>query len=210
MLDSTVFVASEPFYEANWSDYRYRPAEARRLLEQAGCRRGVDAIYACAGEKLSLRFLTTAGVPYRQRTLDLIQSQLRRVGVEVIPNYVPPGVVSNQLLRSGAFDAVLFAWNVDPGGAPMPESICKDPNNVAGYCSRLVMRDVQQTDQIVDPRQRARVLNAADAKLARAVPVLPLYQPPFRVAHRTVLRGVVARGGIFNFSQNNEDWWLER
>jgi ABC-type transport system substrate-binding protein len=32
-LDNTVFLVSEPFYRANWSGYRYRPAEARRLLE---------------------------------------------------------------------------------------------------------------------------------------------------------------------------------
>ena len=51
-LDSTVFLASEPFYRPNWSVYRYDPARARRLLEQAGCRRGADGVYLCAGERL--------------------------------------------------------------------------------------------------------------------------------------------------------------
>jgi peptide/nickel transport system substrate-binding protein len=143
-LDNTVFLASEPFYRANWSGYRYRPAEARRLLEQAGCRPGVDAIYACGGERLSLRFLTTGGVPVRQRTLELIQSQLRQAGVDVRPIYAPPGPLFNQIFASREFDVVLFAWNVVPGGVPMPESICGDPQNVAGYCSRLVMRDVSK------------------------------------------------------------------
>ncbi len=72
------------------------------------------------------------------------------------------------------------------------------------------MRDAQQVDLIVDPQQRARVLNAADAKLARAVPALPVVQPVVRAAIRSTVRGVVPGGSQFNFSQNSEDWWLER
>ena len=37
--DSAVFLPSSADYRPNWSRYRHRPAEARRLLEQAGCRR---------------------------------------------------------------------------------------------------------------------------------------------------------------------------
>lgn len=41
-LDSVVFLANSPYYQPNWKGYRHRPALARRLLEQAGCRRGED------------------------------------------------------------------------------------------------------------------------------------------------------------------------
>ena len=53
--DSAVLWNTHRYYGPNWSVYRYRPALARRLLEQAGCRRGADRIYVCAGERLSLR-----------------------------------------------------------------------------------------------------------------------------------------------------------
>ena len=66
-------------------------------------------------------------MPSRQLTLDLIQIQLRRVGVEVEVIYAPQSSLFNQLLTSGAFDAVLFSWSFDPGGAPMPESILRGP-----------------------------------------------------------------------------------
>ena len=36
--DSVVIVRPSPHYRPNWSGYSRRPAEARRLLEQAGCR----------------------------------------------------------------------------------------------------------------------------------------------------------------------------
>jgi peptide/nickel transport system substrate-binding protein len=208
-LDSTVFLPNEPYYQANWSGYRYDPARARRLLEQAGCRRGSPGIYSCAGELLRLRFVTTAGDPVRQRVLQLAQAQLRRIGVEVVPAYVPRDPFFEQVLPSGEFDAALFAWGVGDG-VVWPEAQCGAASNWTGYCSRLVRRDVQQTDLIVDPQQRARVLNAADAKLARAVPVLPVVQFPVRAAIRTMVRGVVPGGSQYEFSQNSEDWWVER
>ena len=80
-LDSTVFLASEPFYRPNWSVYRYDPARSRRLLEQAGSRRGADGIYSCAGEPLRLRFYTTAGSAGRELAVQLMRTQLRQAGV---------------------------------------------------------------------------------------------------------------------------------
>ena len=62
VLNSAVHLTQSRYYEPNWRAYRYRPAEARRLLEQAGCRRGADGIFSCGGKRLSLRFVTTAGV----------------------------------------------------------------------------------------------------------------------------------------------------
>ena len=105
---------------------------------------------------------------------------------------------------AAAIAVSLFAWLV-MGGVAWPEARCGDPQNWAGYCSRLVMRYVQQVDLIVDPQQRARVLNAADAKLARAVPVV---QPVLRAPIRDTVRGVVPGGTQLNFTQNSEDWWL--
>ena len=207
-LDSTVFLPGEPYYRPNWSGYRYEPARARRLLEQAGCRRGSDGIYSCDGERLRLRFVTTAGVPVREQVLQLAQAHLRSVGVEVVLTFASNPAFFGQLLPRGEYDAGLFAWLNNGGGVAWPEARCGDVQNWAGFCSRLIMRDVQQTEFIVDPQQRARVLNAADVKLARAVPVLPVVQPVVRAAIRTSIRGFVPGGSQFNVTQNSEDWWL--
>ena len=40
--DSIVLPTFSPYYRANWAQYRYRPAEARELLERAGCTRGSE------------------------------------------------------------------------------------------------------------------------------------------------------------------------
>ncbi len=98
-------------------------------------------------------------------------------------------------------------WSWVSGGIIWPEAICGHVQNWGGFCSRLLTRDAQQVDLIVDRRQRARILNAADRKLARAVPVLPVVQPVIRAAVRSTVRGVQP-AGPFVLDQNSEDWWL--
>jgi peptide/nickel transport system substrate-binding protein len=209
-LDNTAFSPGEQFYRPHWSMYRYRPAESRRLLERAGCRRGVDGVYVCTGERLSLRFVTLAGSPIRERIVKQMQAQLRPAGVEVQVTYAPPNVVFSTILPRGEFDAALFAWFHGPGGHFPPEGLCGDVQNWTGYCGRLVMRDLQQADRILDPRQRAAVLNSADAKLARDVPLVPVLQPLGHAALKQTIRGFVPGGTMFNYTQNTEDWWVAR
>jgi peptide/nickel transport system substrate-binding protein len=207
-LDSTAFFPGEPAYRPNWSVYRYDPARARRLLEQAGCRRGADRIYQCAGERMRLRFFTTAGQARREHALRLIKEQLLAAGVEVETTYIPSSAFFGNLLPGGEFDAALFSWVLEHGGTAVAEARCGDSANYSGYCSRLTQRDVQQADLIVDPAARARLLNAIDVKLARDVPLLPLYQTVFNVALRDTVKGFFPGGNFFSLFEHTEDWWL--
>ena len=208
-LDSSVFPIQSPFYRPNWNRYRYRRAEARRLLEQAGCRPGSDGIYECAGERLSLRVLTTSGIPAREQILQLVQKQLSRVGIEVKPTYAPPAVLfgTSGILARGDFDLALlgYVFGADPTGFDEVFG-CGGAFNVSGYCQRLVTRDLDQADRILDQNQRARVLNRADAQMARDVPSIPLFVG--------IVTGYV-RSNIRNFVTSlpqdywkAENWWL--
>ena len=183
--DSVVIVRPSPHYRSNWSGYRHRPAEARRLLEQAGCRSGADGIYVCAGQRLSLRFVTSAGIPPRAQLISLAQAQLRQVGIEVVPTFAPPPVFLGQILPQGGFDVALFAWAGDPSGTGLDEIFgCGGSLNYTGYCQRLVTRDLDQANRILDASQQARVLNRADRQMAQDVPALPLFQIPLPSAFR--------------------------
>ena len=69
-------------------------------------------------------------------------------------------------------------------------------------------RDLDQSDRILDRGQWARVLNRADAQLARDVPVIPLFEVPAVVAVRSSVRNFVPN--FLDSIWNAEDWWLER
>jgi len=206
LLDNVVFFTNSVFYVPNWAGYRYRPTEARRLLELAGCQPEADGVYSCGGERLSLRFVTTAGNPVRQAVLDLAQTQLRRVGIEVRPSYAPASVLFGQILPSGDFHVALVRsiFAPDPGGR-VDIYGCGKGSNVTGYCSRLVTRDLDESTRIFDAKLRAALLNRVDRQLSRAVPVLPLYQAPGTFAFNGALRGVTE-----DFVWKSENWWLAR
>jgi peptide/nickel transport system substrate-binding protein len=208
--DSVLFLANSPYYRPNWQRYRYRPDEARRLLEGDGCRRGPDGIYACDARRLSLRMSTTAGNPRRQQTLELIQRQLRQVGIEIVPEYAAPPVLFNQILPSGRFDLGLLASlrSAETGRAVVVLG-CGGAQNVGGYCQRILTRDLDQATRILDAAHQARVLNRADAQLAKDVPYLPLFQNPYVVAHRAAVRNVGLASQLNPFL-GAEDWWLDR
>ncbi|HUP52869.1 MAG TPA: ABC transporter substrate-binding protein [Longimicrobiales bacterium] len=211
--DSAVFLLGSRHYHPTWRGYRHRPAHARRLLEQAGCRLGGDGVYVCGRDRLSLRFVTNAGVSIRARVLRLAQAQLRGVGVEVVPEYLPSVAFTGPggAIWRGDFDVAQFAWLYGPDPLRKPIFGCGGEENVMGYCQRLATRDLDQLDLILDPGRQARVGRRVDALLARDVPVIPLYQLPDLIARRASIRNfVVARGGFVPSMQHAEEWWLDR
>jgi peptide/nickel transport system substrate-binding protein len=207
-LHSAVLLSQSPYYEAAWSAYRYRPARARQLLEQAGCRSGDDGIYSCAGQRLSLRFVTNAGVPARARALPFIQEQLRRAGIEAVSVFAAPQAFFGQILPTGTFDAALFTWVAAPGESWSSVYGCNGADNFTGYCQRLVTADLDQAGRILDARQQARVLNRADAQLAKDVPAIPLYEFVVSAARKADVRNYVLNPAEPLW--NAENWWLDR
>ena len=205
--DSAIYPTGSPYYRPNWSTYRYRPALARSLLEQAGCRRGTDGIYSCDGERLRLRFVTIAGVPRRSRVLELVPSQLRAAGIEAVPSYIGGASFFDPFLPNGDWDVAVFLFfrDVEP---LLLERVygCGGQANFTGYCQRLVTADLDQADRILDAENQARVLNRVDAQLARDVPVIPLWQEPAVATIRSNIRGL--RPSFPYLAWNAENWWL--
>jgi peptide/nickel transport system substrate-binding protein len=212
VLDSVVFTRRSPYYRPNWATYRRNQTQARRLLVKAGCRPGEDGIYTYRGQRLRLRFYTTAGSASRKLTLDLVQSQLRRIGVEVEPQYVAQSPFFNTLLPSHEFDGALFNWVLDPAlWAPYYTFGCDAHQNYTGYCRHALSRDLRRTTGMLNFRRRVEALNRVDVRLAQDVPVIPLFQPPFLVAMDANVRGVdgSSLSSTF-FDWDTENWWLAR
>lgn len=154
--------------------------------------------------------MTTAGFTTRERVLSLVQQQLRQVGVEAEPSYAPFEPFFGRILPSGAYDAALLSWGVaspDSGGFGDIYG-CGGPQNFTGYCQRLVTKDLDQSERILDERQRARVLNRADRQLARDVPVIPLFQFVLTAGYDADVRNYAMHP--FSAFWDAENWWLER
>ena len=97
------------------------PGRARRLLEQAGCRRGADGIYVCAGERLSLRSLRSAGRPVRARAVELVRRSCARRASRSCRTSCRRPALFDQILAKRATSTSALLVGLDPAANRTPE-----------------------------------------------------------------------------------------
>ena len=116
--------------------------------------------------------------------------------------------VAEPVATSGHFQVAIYGWT-SAGPSPFGKLIygCGGELNFTGYCQRIVTADLDQAQRILDDTQQARVMNRADALMARDVPVIPLYQAPVWAATRRELRGFSPAPSILALFSDAEDWW---
>jgi peptide/nickel transport system substrate-binding protein len=135
-----------------------------------GCTTGSDGIYVCGGTRASFRIAIAAGNQRRATEVAVMQAQLHDVGIEVVPDVEPAGVIFGTMLPAGAFDTTIFAWvgDGDPSGF-VPIYSCGGGSNYGHYCSDQVTSLLQASDAELDPVSRAAFVNQADAIMAHDV-----------------------------------------
>ena len=127
-LDNRIWLTGQPAYEAHGKEYAKKDvAKAKAALEKAGFTAGADGVYTKGGKKLSLRISTTGGNALREQTEQLIQAQLKDVGIDITIANVQGSAVFDEI-EAGNFDIALFAWV----GTPYPLSSNKSIFAVGG------------------------------------------------------------------------------
>ncbi len=100
-----VLAGTTPLYVDQSDKLRYDPDRAAELLDEAGWRPGPDGIRAKDGKPLTLNWLIPAPMPPVD---EYVQQQLRKVGVDVKLNAVPPTRYVEQQ-QAGKFDITAVA-----------------------------------------------------------------------------------------------------
>ncbi|MFD4526266.1 ABC transporter substrate-binding protein [Streptomyces sp. NPDC058470] len=101
---TSILAYTTPDYADQGSDLVFDTAKAKSLLESAGWKVGSDGIRSKNGTKLSLIVRWFANAATNQPTLELIQQQLKAVGVDVVLKETQTAQFAT-MLQSGDFDA---------------------------------------------------------------------------------------------------------
>ncbi|HXH23723.1 MAG TPA: peptide ABC transporter substrate-binding protein [Vicinamibacterales bacterium] len=201
----------------------YNPARARQLLEQAGWTG--SGIREKNGQRLSLEITTPTGSQLREQSQQILQQQLRAVGIELTINNVPAATLfgnwqENGKLKRGDFDIVMDTWGADfdPDGFLSTlftsDQIPTAANNGEGW-NFFRLRDARLDQAIASGRStldldvRKGYYRQAVQRILNALVYLPLYNRAQLNAFRD--RVVGERPNSWDeFTWNAKDWYLKR
>jgi peptide/nickel transport system substrate-binding protein len=226
VLDNTMWMTNQKQYQANWSMY---PASgdvnaANTMLDAAGWTRGADGVRQKNGVKLAFTVGTTTGNKAREFSEQIIQEQLKKIGVKItIKN--APDMLDTKMVGFD-YQTVIFAWvgSPDPYGnnviwlsGAIPQK-CSPRLAKAEECdysglNYTKLKDptvdeiLNATDREPDAVKRAALYNQADLQLAtNDVTVVPLFQKPTQLGYRDTISGVQDNPTQDGFTWNIEDW----
>jgi peptide/nickel transport system substrate-binding protein len=159
---------------------------AGALLDEAGwseLRGGIR--HDAQGRPLALELMTTAGNRTRELVQQVLQSQWRRLGVDVRIKNEPARVLFGETLTKRRFDAmVMFAWISSPENVPRStlhsEEIPTEANgwsgqNYTGYSNPEVDELIDAIEVELDRDKRATMWHRLQTIYAAELPALPLY-----------------------------------
>jgi peptide/nickel transport system substrate-binding protein len=210
VLQNVIFKPFEKEYVPHWRKWSYNRAAAEQILRRNNCTKGSDGIYTCPGVgKLSFRFTSTAGNQLRELAFEVIQSQLKAVGIEVRSAFGPASHVFGTVLPSRDWDLFMFTWIGSPTSPITDESIhgCNGDQNDMEYCNQQVHRRLVRAQTELNDARRAKMLNEADAIMANEIPQIPLFARPGFIIHERRINGIVRNPTNQTNLWNVSAWW---
>ncbi|HEY6010507.1 MAG TPA: peptide-binding protein [Nitrospirota bacterium] len=199
-------------YNRNAPAYAYDPDRARRMLDEAGWKNAnKDGIREKNGRTFRFTIMTNQGNNERIHTAEIIQQNLKAVGIEVNIRVMEWQAFLEQIDKR-SFDAMLLGWSMgrDPDLYDIWHSskTKKGEYNFIGYKNAEVDRLLVEGRRVFDVEKRKLIYYRIHEILATEQPYAFLYVPDATpIVHRRFKGITVAPAGImYNF----REWYVER
>jgi peptide/nickel transport system substrate-binding protein len=172
-------------FNADTLRYRHDPKRAAALLDEAGWTMQSGGLRNnAAGQTLSVELKTTAGNRTRELVEQVLQSQWRKIGVDVRLKNEPARVLFGESLPHRRFDLAMYAWISAPENVPRStlrsDEIPSEANgfagqNTPGFRSGEADQLIDALEIELDPDKRQGMWAALQRLYATELPSLPLY-----------------------------------
>jgi len=175
----------DPGFSAETPRYRHDPKRAAALLDEAGWPARSGGLRGnAAGQALSLELKTTAGNRTRELVQQVLQSQWRKIGIDVRLKNEPARVLFGETMRHRRFDVAMYAWISAPENVPRStlhsSEIPGDANgfagqNTPGFKNAEMDRLIDALEIELDRDKRKTMWAEVQRLYATDLPALPLY-----------------------------------
>ena len=211
-VNSHMFKPFESTYRPNWAVYKFSQQGVINRLKARGCTGGPDRpaanndkIWTCPNVgKLEFRFGTTTGNQLRALTFEIIQRQLKSVGIQLNARFQVAGTLFGTTLPSRDWDLIMFTWVGSPATPITIKDLyaCGGDQNDMQYCNRPFSRILNRVSTTLSASQRAEMLNAAEKRyMVPDVPSIPVYARPV-----FVIRSAKVSGPVVNPTNEGSPW----
>jgi peptide/nickel transport system substrate-binding protein len=201
----------------NVRKYAFDAARAKALLDDAGwtdLRKGIR--HNTAGKPLRLEIMTTAGNRVRELVEQVIQSNLRDIGVDLRIRNQPARVLFGQTIRQREFTGMaMFAWFSSPQNVPrttlhttMIPTVENgwSGQNYTGYQSPEMDAAIDKVEVECGAEAQTRHWTTIQQIYAEDLPVLPLYFRANAFIMPKWLNGVTPTGHQYPSTLWVENW----
>jgi peptide/nickel transport system substrate-binding protein len=205
----------DPMFSPAAHKYAYDPARAKKLLDEAGFATMKAGFRVNdKGERFSIEITTTAGNKVREQVAQVIQSQLRQVGIELRVKAEPPRIFSDALNHRNFNALAMYAWVSRPQGVPRStlhsDEIPTAKNGWSGqnypaYANPKMDQALDAAERELDKDKRRQLFADIQRLYTDDLPILPLF---FRVDPFVIpkpLKGVRPTGHL-----NSSTLWIEQ
>ncbi len=213
LMQGTVHVAdspinpSSPYHDPDVPTVSFDPGLAKRMLADAGWLPGPDGIRMRDGERFSFTMLNRAGSTDRIAVAQVIQAELRDVGVEVTFETLESAAWT-QRWRSRKWEAIVSAWFLPADPSVTGLYACDGPNNMTGMCDPELDALMEASDRHLDVAARKPLLDSVQVRLAETARALPLYHNVIPQLVSTRVGGFRPSGTNFGSFWNLWEWTL--
>lgn len=211
--------ASGPYPPQSWAynpavkDREFNPQKSKELLGELGYKdTDGDGYLDTAGKPLQFTIMTNQGNKMRSLTAEIIQSQLKAVGIKVNVRVIEWSAFIHQFIDKGSFEAVLLGWSLsrDPDQYSIWHSgqVNEGQYNFVSYKNPEADKLLETGRRSFDRSERERIYRKLHSVLARDLPYIFLYYPEALPAVHKRFRGPeVAPAGLgWNFFK----WWVPK
>ena len=213
LLQGTVTVAhspinpSSPYFNPELPRSVYDPELSKRMLDEAGWRPGPDGVRVRGGERLSFTMMLRAGTADRIAVAQVIQAQLKDIGVEVTFETLE-NAAWTQRWRRGQWEGIVNAWFLPADPSITVLYACDGANNMTGLCSPELDSVMKDSDRRLDLASRKPLLDEAQVLLAQSAHALPIYYNPFPLLVSERVGNFRPSGTNFGSFWNLWEWTL--
>lgn len=193
--------ATGPYKHGTWAYndkvkiYNYDPDKARDLMKQAGWSdANKDGILEKDGRPFEFEILTNQGNETRQKCAEIIQRQLREIGITVKIRIVEWSAFVADFINKRRFDAVILGWTIplDPDAYDVWHSSKTAPEelNFISYNSPEADEMLDKGRSTFNQSERKKYYDRFQEILAEDQPYTFLYVPDELIIISKRFRGV--------------------